>query len=493
MKKNGLLKLLICAISSTFSLNAQNVTLTKGSSTNSFEDKAESQTLNFTAGETRYFINKNFEMANMDYQLKSFNSKGMLLADTKMHIERGVMGNTYSIDDVIHFGTSAYTLVRHTEKGNQKNTLLARVIDNLATISEKETELIDFHIEKMMNPGQFHSSISPDNKTMAILGELPYAKDQSAALKIALYDPSLKKIKEGEVTLPGEDTKNKTLHLKVANDGTVYIIKRTTTRIGEIALKIYQWSAKNPTDLKEYVIETSEPNQIFNYVYEVNQNNEIIVSGLIYIRKTLSMNDVKATAAFYFTNKNKSEKVFTTFNLDGNVDNLTARKILVNDNTVFLIAEQYKSEKLPIPAGTPAGTKTVENFNYTHQGEYVIAMDFDGNKKFQLNVGKNFTARNFDKQYYSAYFICNDKLTIVYNDQKSKYKENYTSEYEIVPVLVQITNDGLLQSPVVFIENPKMEVDYVLYPSYVVQDTPNQLSFLMKKNSTMNLLTIKIE
>ena len=54
----------------------------------------------------------------------------------------------------------------------------------------------------------------------------------------------------------------------------------------------------------------------------------------------------------------------------------------------------------------------------------------------------------------------------------------YNYSYQI-PVLVQITNDGLMQSPVVFKNELKLEQYYILNPSYSLQTANNHISFLM--------------
>ena len=168
---------------------------------------------------------------------------------------------------------------------------------------------------------------------------------------------------ENEITLPGEGTKNKQIEVFVANDGTVYILKRTFNKIGEIVLNVYQYNAASPTDIKEYLIETTAPEYVYSYVSEVNTANEFVVSGTLYIRKTVTVGDKQASGVFYFTNKGKSESLMKTMALDAPVDNLIAQKVLVNGTTVFLTAQQFKSEKIQ-----PAVASSFDyNYNYTHK------------------------------------------------------------------------------------------------------------------------------
>lgn len=481
----------LCMVLISSTSFTQKVGIKNGGQTKSFQKKG-SNNLNFAVNGNSFFFTTYTEQATPQYYLESFNASGEAVGQTKLEILGGVFNNSFSIDQVIGFGNKLYAMVEHMDKASGKNTLSAREIDNAGKVSTSETEMMFIPFEKVMNSGFHQCAVSPDQSTLAVLAEMPYVKDQSAKLKIALYDVSLKQTQNKEITLPGEDTKNKTISLVIANDGTVYLIKRTTTKIGEIALTTYQYSPSS-NDLKEYKIEMTAPNQFNDYTHCLNANNELIISGTYYERKTVTVGEKMTTGVFFFTNKGKSESVFNSFKLDTPVENLTGRKLLVSGNTVFLTAEQFKEEKIAPPAAAAGTAASFDyNYNYTHKSEYVIGMDLEGARKFQLNMSKEFTARDFDKQYYAAYFICNDKLTVIYNDLTSKYTQN-SGHSGVVPVLTQITNDGLMLSPIVFIDDLKLPYTFTVYPVYSVQQATNKVSMLMKNNDNSQLLQLTID
>lgn len=479
----------VCLMISALGANAQTVTITKGGQTRAVNKKG-SKAINMVAGNESYFVNSNFESAEMKYYLEAFNGSGSPIAQNQLEVNPGVFNNSYGIDEVVSLGGKIYALVEHLDKPAGKNTLTARVVNSTGAVASSGTDVMSIAFEKTMNSGYNFSATSEDHNTLAVVGLLPYEKEMPAKLKIAVFDKDLNQKGEYSVSFPGEDTKNKSIKVAVANDGTVYIIKQTMLKNGEMALTVYQNSGS--AELKEYTFEMTAPSYFTTYDYTVNPAGELIVSGTYYERKTVSTGDRKAAGIFYFTNKGKSEKIFKTFTLDAPVENLTARKVLVNGNTIFLTAEQYKEEKLAPPASSAGAASFDYNYNYTHKNEYVIAMDADGNKKFELNVSRDFVARDFDQQYYSAYFICNGKLTLIYNDQTGKYTQNsgYNSS---IPVLVQITNDGLMQPPVVFMDKLKLPDYYVLYPVSSVQKSPNEISMLMKYGDNSQYVNLKID
>lgn len=478
-------------ISSSANLMAQEVTFTLGGETTSKLVK-QSKLDNFSLGGNSYFVTSYMESATMTYYVESYSDNGTAGMQGKLDVPVGVFNNSYGIDGVVGFGDQVYVLVEHLHKDAGKNTLSIRPVEGSGKVSSTDTELMVMTFEKMMNSGFYESSVSPDKNTLLISGQLPYVKDQQAKVKLALFDKTLKSIVSTEITLPGEDTKNKQLAVRVANDGSVYVIKRSMNKIGEIVLAAYQVDMKAGT-LKEYAIDLTAPSYIYTYETAISDNNELIVAGTYYNRTTVTVGEKKAAGIFYFTNKNKSEKLMTNFPLDTPVDNLTARKILVNGNTIYLAAEQFKEERLDPPASA-AGTSAAFDYHYNliHKNEYVIGIDAEGKRKFELNIPKNFTARDIDHQYVSAYFISNGKFTMVYNDERQKFTtESYHAS--LIPSVVQINNDGLMTPGVPFIDKIKLPYDHVLYTSKYVQTADGQINFLLGKNETSKFVKISIK
>ncbi|MDQ3049221.1 MAG: hypothetical protein M3R27_16870, partial [Bacteroidota bacterium] len=249
---------------------AQKVTITKGGQA-SVVQKSGSDAINLMVNGDHYFFTEYTERGTVSYDMQSFDSKGSSIADTKLELNPGVFNNTYSIDQVIGVGNKLYAMIEHLDKAGAKNTLLAREIDNSGKISTSEVEVMSIPFEKIMNSGFNYSAASNDQKTLAVLAEYPFVKEEPAKFKIALFDKDLKKTKEGEITLPGENSKNKNMTAVVANDGTVYLIKKKLTKKGDITITVYQWSAGDASP-KEYIVEVTAPNQILNYAYEVNSN-----------------------------------------------------------------------------------------------------------------------------------------------------------------------------------------------------------------------------
>lgn len=187
--------------------------------------------------------------------------------------------------------------------------------------------------------------------------------------------------------------------------------------------------------------------------------------------------------------------MFRINSFDTPINTLESKKILFNDNTVFLAAEQLKETRQD-PAPSTAGTPAAFDYNYTfdHGNEYVIGLDFEGNSKFQLEFDQSFSVRNFHQQYQSSYSMLGDKFTIVYNDLANKFLEEGDTCYSsIMPVLVQVSDEGLMTSPVQFKNELKVPYSYTMYPSISIQKNSNQIVMLMKNNDFSKFVNLKVE
>ena len=449
----------------------------------------DSKFLNFSTGDD-FFVIGQYSVSNQDnYNFLDYNSgrgtfRGPYSAIT------GDLYDTYGLLTVLPVGNTAYALLTRMEKKAGKYSLFARKFGESGAVSEGEKSLMSIPFEKLLNPGDYYTALSPDGDKLVVLAEAPFDKKQQANFKIGLFDSNLSQTFEGEFTLPGENSRGKNLTVLLGNSGVVYLVKNTKNKIGEMVLTVYQYSPADGGELKEYSIEFTEPEYAFSFTCAVAPNDELIVAGTYYQRTTITVGEPLVKGVFFFTNPGLAEKKQTNFPFDTPMELMTAQKVIINGNTVFFIAEQYKREtKSQAPT---TGVMFDYNYHYVHKSNVVFGLNPDGSKKFSIELAKDFSADNFDGQFHSGYFICNGKLTLVYNDHTDKYiKGNYGYGKQI-PVLVQITNEGLMQTPVPFINNIRLESGYTLYPALSVQRASDKIEMLMVSGTKAKVLTVKV-
>lgn len=476
---------------SIIQLKAQTISLTKGGTIKSVPEKPSPYLRSFNNDGINYFVNT-IPTAGTAYlyQVKSFSATGQAIGNTNLLASD--FGNKCRFHDIYSLGNTPQFLVSRVDKKAGKHMLVTRSFDSNGKLGTTETELLQFSYDKSM--GDFISSVSPNGKTLAVAGILPSAKDaKEEKIKLALYDQNLKKTSENEVAIPGENSKNKDISIIIANDGTVYFITKIMGKSDEMTLTAYQWEAKQGAELKEYKFGLTHPLVFDTYSFMVNEKNELIIAGLYNEYK--GVGTIRTQGVFFFTNKNKSETLFNTFFLNAPVVNLDTRRLIANSTTIFLTAEIYKVEaETPTATPSPSAIPGVIHYDYTHQNEHIIAMDLEGNKKFETVIKRDIKVRDFDIPYFSAFFIHNDKFTVISNESKTKYTTNSNVNYNsYVPVLYQISDNGTQSAPIPFIDKLQIPATYTLYPNTLINESTGQISLMMKNNDTYQYLKIKID
>lgn len=478
------IRLIALALLCFVAAKAQDVSTSTGGFAPFFQKK-QSKEFNFLVGGNNYFFNYYFESAQKKYHLTTYNSSGDFVAASDLKIEMGVFNNSFSIDQVVAVGSKVYATVEHLDKPSGKMTLSAREISPNGEVSTNETVLSEYAFTKTLNSGQNETVVSPDGKTLAVVSLLPFVKKQSAKVKVSVYDESLKQISTGQITIPGEDKKNKRIEVQVANDGTVYIVKHTST--GKLGISLESFNVKGGKIVGQHKLGIPVDSRIFSYVLATNMKSELVICGSFYNSTKVVVNGQKVHGVFYY-NSSASKLVMSDF--DTPIVELTVRKVLFAENTIYVGAESYNEEKMsPPPSSTGSAATFDYNYMYNHSGEYVIGLDNTGKKKFELNLDQSGSIKNFDQVYRPSFVLSNNDLICLYNDHTEKYITNYDwrDDYDaIMPVLVKITEDGLMLPPVVFKDDLKNGRGSKYYPSVSLQKSANELN-VIQETLDMNL------
>jgi hypothetical protein len=202
-----------------------------------------------------------------------------------------------------------------------------------------------------------------------------------------------------------------------------------------------------------------------NYIASVNPAGDLVIGGDIQQKKTFSAGDPQASGAYLFTSAKPSE--VKTFSFEKPVTNLTARNIVYNGDTFFLVGEQYMADKQRNTAPVLSAAAMIDVFEYSHNDIMVSAFTTDFTKKFEIPISRKWTGHDFDLDLTIASGIINNKLVLVYNDQYSKYIDDKYRREVRLPIAVAITNDGLMESPVHFAKELDIKISsYTLYPQF---------------------------
>ena len=442
------------------------VTVSQGTPAN-FQIQKQSYMTSFVNGNEYYFIFRNEEPTNKRENLVVLDQNGNATYSGEFKMDYGVFNNQNSVNSALPLGNKAVVLVENPNKGAGKNTLFIGTMDNKGVVSKEAIE-VDFDFKKMMNHGQWYSYLTPDKQHLAILGELPLDKEQPAKYKFYFFDANLKQLNTGEFDLPGKIKKSDQFSFYANDKGDFYLIKGDYDKGDKIPV-VYKTSVSSSV-VNEYKVSMDETKIVLSYTASFDPSGDLIIAGYYHGKETF-LSGKKAVGVWVY-NSAKSTDI-TSKPFDTPIEDLAARGIVYNGNTVFLIGEQYKESSVMV--NTAAGLK--DDFTYTHNNLLITGLDnTNWNKKFNIVLNRNWVSKNFNVDISPAFGILNGKLAVVYNDQYGKYFKS--SSQDKLPVLVFINNDGLMEQPINFAKELPAFSSFTLFPKYFNNSKTNEMMLL---------------
>lgn len=405
-----------------------------------------------------YFDFRKQENASTVHTLISANNKGSIENISELRIDVGSFNNSFSIVGVYVVGNKLFAAIENPNKSAGLNSLSLRMIEN-GKIAKDEIKVGAIEFEKLTNQGNWLIAVTPDKNHLAVVGQMPRDKSEPNRYKFFFLDASLKEINKGELSF-GDDTKRIVFNDFVASDkGDLYLIKNEFDKTYQYP-RVYKSSVLAP---KGEIIDVQPEDaglKVMTYTTAINNEGDLILAGYYKKKSSVVVGDEQAKGSWWYP-LSKGKMQMNEF--EKPVTNMNAEGLVKNGDTWFLIGEQYKATR---EASTQQGTQYFEdNYTYKHNDVLVTAFDDAGTKKFEIPLSKNFSYRNFDADLYPGFGILNGKLAVVYNDQYGKYFPNSSYTNYKLPVLVYITNDGLMEQPVHFAKELDVtNSGYTLYP-----------------------------
>jgi len=442
------------------------VKVSQGQNSSDFKLTKQPKFTSFAKDETSYFVisNKN-QTYEKSYTLIAADKSGNIITDKDVQLNPGVSNNSYDLTSILVVGKSPVAFVENHSKGDGKNTLTTRMIDNNGNMNASGITVGSMDLSKMSNPGEWYTCLSPDKKHVAVLGKVAHEKNAAEQFKYFILDEDLKETGKGQFSFAGNTNEISIFDFLTSDKGDLYIISEDFDKTYKYPV-LYQYSAADVPSIVPVMI--SDPGlKNLSYTCSVNPNGNLLIAGYMQKKKTFSSGDSEAAGTWLFNSAKPSE--VKTSNFDKPVTNMTARNIVYNGDTFFLIGEQYKADK---EQGSTLGMAqmrlgTGSNYTYIHNDLMVTGFNTDGNKKFEMPISRKWSTRNQDQEFMIASGVVGNKLALVYNDDYSKYIDDKYRKNTKLPIAVSISNDGLMDAPVHFAKQLDVIVStYTLLPQY---------------------------
>ena len=388
----------------------------------------------------RYYDN---EIKQVVFSLLKMDNDGSILSVRPIDVNPGLINDSYFMNSIQSFANKTYALIEHRSKVTGKNILVMRQIETIG-LSKDEKEIGFFPFDKILKPGEWDCSVTPDKKHLAIIGKLPREKDLPERFKFFFVDENLNVVKQGDITFPVEEKKLKSLSFMSSNNGDFYFINKEFEK-GSYYPVVYKTSISN-TVVSKFEVIINVTQKVSDFTTTINSDGNLIIAGYYHEEKNFSVGSdrtIKGTFTYNSSNNEIKTKVFSS-----PINNLAARGIVLNNSTIFLIGEQYKVSSEVIPTQP----RTSPQYKYTYENKNILITGFDDklNHKFDIVVNKDWTSVNSNIECGVGFGIMNEKLSLVYNDQYGKYFQTTTYNQSKLPVVVQISNEGLMDQPISF-------------------------------------------
>lgn len=442
--------------------------------------------MNHSVDDTNYYLLKNDENFENRNMLIVSDASGNISTIKEIGISTGTFSNNATLVKILQAEKSLVGLIETRSKASGKNTLSARFIDKNAVVSDADKPLLSMDFTKLNNPGDWYYASSPDKKHIAIVGLKPYEKNQPHQFIYVLLDENLKEISKGNFSANSKHNHIGIFNFLVSDKGTMFIVSEEFDNTYKYPV-IYQVIAgKNECTTTPVVI--ADPTlKNLSYTSAINADNDLVLAGYYQQKKTIGVGDIQAVGNWFF-NSSKPQEVKTT-GMKSPLENMKALNIVTNGNTLYLIGEQYKAT-LEKQTQQQILMRTF-NYTYEHKNILVTAFDEKGAVKFEIPYGRSEIANNIDYQSAVASGILNNKLALFFNEPYEKYLANKEYEGYKLPVLVLISNDGLMDAPINFSkELVHARSGYTVYPQWY-NSNKNSFSTLSGKDEQIKVITLK--
>ena len=435
-----------------------------------------------------YFIFKSKEFSEIYPTLVVVGNSGNTEHSGEVKFNGGTFTNSTFMHDAVKLGGKVIMLLENRNKTAETNRLIAKTLDNKGNLGTEEKELAAFPYQKILKPGDWYSSITPDGKHLAVIGQLPSEKDELLKFKYFFYDENLTPISSGMFSFPEIKKRMLIESFHASNKGDFYLVENETEKQNRYPV-VYKISVGATTGTVIPVTPPEETIKFANYVTAMNPAGELIIGGYIKDKSGTFSTDgfeEKVTGTWMY-NATTAKKTINPFS--NKIINPKSLGLVFNGSTIFLVGEQLKSTREK--PNMQQMQKFEDHYTYEHGDIFVTAFDNEGNKKFDLTMSKKFTARDFHNDLFPAFGILNNKLALVYNDSYGKYLPNTSYDNYKLPVLVYINNDGLMEAPIHFAKELQVtRSTYTLYPALSVSG-PNGMIILSANSSNAKGVIIK--
>ena len=353
--------------------------------------------------------------------------------------------NHFSLAGIALAGRNLTAFVESRNFKTGRNVMAMQAVDNNGGLTSEGMLVGYFDFEKKEQPGTWHISSTPDQKSITLIAQLPQESSGRERFKYFFLNENLTIIHKGEFAVDhAEDEALRIRQFLPSNEGEMFIIAEGSEK-NKWFPHIYKSNIKatGSTELLLNGLDAGDENSDCRGI--INRNGELIVAG--YRRKkTIPEGKTSGiTGTWMFSSATGVVKVNA---ISAASLSLKPLNLICNKDTYFLIGQ-------------------------TATGFYVTGFASDGLKKFDIPVSSNLSVGASKNESWIASGILQGKLCLVYNESGVK--------------VIAINNEGISE-PGATVDNLAGKESSIL-PAYVAND--DHILTLSKTESQTKLIFIR--
>jgi len=391
----------------------------------------------------------------------------------------------HSLEEVFVLGDRILVFTTFFDKKEKTNTLYMRVYNesNMSPVGRKQ-RMATIDVEKKRNTGSFSVRTSPNEGMVLIHQSLPAKREDRERYSLKVFDAEMNPSWDREVELPYLASEFGVQSIRVANDGSVFMIgtkfaekreakdlKKDGKATYEYHVLVYRSDGDEPSDYPIVVADKFLQDLTLN----IGNDGDILCGGL-YGKKgsfstagTFFLRLDRATKQIIHSSFKEFDRDFITAYMtekeeakatkkaekkgeDLEMYNFDLRDIIRReDGGAVMIAEQYYMYVTQTCTTNSNGQRTCTNtYHYVYNDIIVVNVDPQGEIEWAAKVPKRQHSIN-DRGRYSSYAVTvkDDKIYLIFNDNgknlfltQGAKVEPFKYGKDMLITLVTIDGDG---------------------------------------------------
>lgn len=360
--------------------------------------------------------------------------------------------NEHALKEVVVFGDKILLFTTYFDKKDKSITVYMRTFNeaNMDPLGVTE-ELSSMDAERRRNTGGSLVRVSPNDRAVLIGQFVPFDKEGSERFDLKVFDAGMAPLWQRSVELPYSDKEFRVENLRVADDGTVFLVgvkyaeKREAKELKKDGKATYEYHLLvirgDGSPVADHPI--TVPDKFFQDLsINIGKEGDILCGGLYGSKGSFAISGAfflridRETKAIVHTSYKEFDRDFITAYMtekeeakatkkaerkgeDLELPNYELRDLIRRDDGgVVMVAEQYRYY-VTQNCVTDANGRT--NCSYVHHYVYndiiVVNVDPDGNIAWAVKVPKRQHSTNDGGRYSSyALVVKNDHIYLMFND-----------------------------------------------------------------------------